>query len=209
MMGSSCASGRSSAAGNQLMCTRWGNNPGGGRRYLCVHTSCLSGGRNPLLVLGDGVRSESMGARCGVAGVEWTKGDGRGCYWNVHAPMFGGSAFLSASLLWVRMLTRSTQVDRSVTLECGAALIHSYVPLVQVPGLGVTALLTFPAPLSSPALGVNFSVEMLACGLTLKLRLIQVFVTSCGYVYRALVALCRTSVVLFPGRGVRFHLVGE
>ena len=129
--------------------------------------------------------------------------------WCVYASTFMGPASLSTSLLWARTLTRSTQVDGSATLECGATLISSYAPMVQIPAFGVTVLLTFPTPLSSPALSADFSVELLACSLTLVLRLIQVFVTSSGRRYRALVASWRTSVVSFPGREVRFHLGGE
>ena len=60
-------------------------------------------------------------------------------------------------------------VNRSAVLECGAVLIPSYAPMVQVPAFGVTTFLTFSAPLSLPVLSVNFSVETLACGLTLML----------------------------------------
>ena len=71
--------------------------------------------------------------------------------------IYRGPASLRALLLWVRMLTRSTWVDRSVMLEHGATLIPSYAPMVQVPAFGVTTLLTFSAPLSSPVLSVDFS----------------------------------------------------
>ena len=94
-------------------------------------------------------------------------------------------------------------------LECGAMLISSYVPMGQVPAFGVTVLIRFPAPFPSPVLGVNLSVELLACGLMLVLQLIQVFTTSSGRRYRALVASWRTSVVSFAGREVWFHLGGE
>ena len=125
-----------------------------------------------------------------------------------YASVFAGPASLSTSLLWARMLTGSTRVDGPAMLECRAALTSSCAPRVQIPAFGASMLLMFPAPLV-PMLGANFQVELLACGLTLMFQLIQVFVTSSGHEYRALVAPWRTSVVSFPCRGVRFHLGGE
>ena len=79
-----------------------------------------------------------------------------------------GPTSLSASLLWARTLTGSACVNGSTTLECGAVLISSYVPMGQVSALGVTAL------------SVNLSVKLFACGLTFVFRLAQVFTTSSG-----------------------------
>ena len=104
--------------------------------------------------------------------------------WCVHTV----PASLSTSLLWARALTRSARVNRYATLERGAALISSYADMLQIPAFGVTMLLMLPAPLSLPVLCVNFSVELLVCGLMLVFQLMQVFATSSGCGYRVLVA---------------------
>ena len=140
---------------------------------------------------------------------EWKERRWGRALWCVYVSIFMGPASLDTLLLWERTFTGSAHVHGSATLECGAALISSYAPMGQVPVFGATTLLTFPAPFSSPVFSVNFSVELLACGLTLMLQLIQVFVTSSSCEYRAIVALWRTFVVSFAGREVWFHLGGE
>ena len=127
--------------------------------------------------------------------------------WCEYASAFVGPASLSTLLLWVRTLTGCTQVDGPAMLECRAMCTSSGEPRVRIPPFGASMLMS-PA-LLAPALGTNLPVELFACSLLLVFQPIQVFVTSSGRGYRALVASWRTSVVSFPHRGVRFCLGGE
>ena len=56
-------------------------------------------------------------------------------------------------------------------LSAGTVLISSGAPMVQTPAFGAITLLTLPTSLSSPALGIDLSVELLVCGLTFMFRL--------------------------------------
>ena len=153
---------------------------------------------------------ENVEARCGVAGVDWKKGGGGSVHSGVSMHLHSWDLPLSACHSFGQ--GRSPEMPGSTDLPCLSAGPCADLQLCtqganpcfwseHTPHMSL--LLSCPHWVPISPWSCLRAVSRSCSDLSKSLRL----PAAAGY--RVLVALWRTSVVLFPCRGVRFHLGSE